>query len=56
MNKKTTKKTTIDRRCISADVQEFLARGGTISHAQPGRRNPINEDRHNTFLFLGPKR
>ena len=56
MNKKTTKKPTLDRGCIAADVQAFLARGGKISSAQPARRNPINEDRHNTFLFLSPKR
>lgn len=55
MNKKTSKNT-MDRAAIDAHVQAFLARGGRISSAQPGRRNPINEDRHNTFLFLGRKR
>lgn len=45
------------RRQVSAEVEEFLRRGGAVQTIAPGtRRNPLNEDRHNTFLFLGRKR
>jgi hypothetical protein len=44
-----------ERRRLAREVEEFTARGGTIEQAEPGRANPMNEDRHNSFLFLATK-
>ena len=44
------------RQQIKADTEAYERRGGTIHQAQSGRRNPLNEDKHNTFLFTGRKR
>jgi hypothetical protein len=44
------------REQIAAQTADYLAKGGQVSQADPGRRNPTNEDRHNTFLFLGRPR
>lgn len=46
------------QRKLDQEKERFLARGGRIEVAATGagRLNPVNEDRHNNFLFLGRKR
>ena len=44
------------RQQIKAQTEAYERRGGTIQQAPSGRRNPLNEDKHNTFLFTGRKR
>lgn len=45
------------RRTIAADTAAYLQRGGQIGQARSAvRRNPLNEDRHNSFLFVSRKR
>lgn len=43
------------QRKLELDKAKFLAKGGRIQPAEPMRRNPLREDRHNTFLFLGKR-
>ncbi len=53
------KQTAAERqRRLAEETARFLARGGRIEVAATGagRLNPVNEDRHNNFLFLGRKR
>ena len=51
----TTRQREAERHRLAREVEEFTARGGTIAQAEPGRANPMNEDRHNSFLFLANK-
>lgn len=44
-----------ERLRLAREVESFMAGGGTIAQAEPGRANPMNEDRHNSFLFLAAK-
>ncbi|MBK6279923.1 MAG: hypothetical protein IPF57_18280 [Gammaproteobacteria bacterium] len=44
-----------ERLRLAREVEAFTAGGGTIEKAEPGRANPMNEDRHNSFLFLANK-
>lgn len=41
------------REQLARDTETFFAKGGQVKQADTGRRNPLNEDRHNSFLFLG---
>jgi hypothetical protein len=44
-----------ERLRLARETAAFLAGGGVIEQAEPGRANPMNEDRHNSFLFLATK-